>query len=81
MPRNARIMAVPELIRDMTIRARKNFSSELTVGARVEIELVSSLRAGDETLVPTTTKELGTLALILLIPGKSLSQEKLGDLG
>lgn len=73
MPRNARAMAAPELISDKIIRARKNFSRELTVGPRVEIELVSSLRAGDETLVPTTTKELGTLALILLIPGKDLS--------
>lgn len=75
MPRNERTMADAELIKDRIMSATKNFFSELTSGPRVETPVVSSLRAGDDTFVPTTTKELGTSALILLIPKMSSNQE------
>lgn len=67
MPRNESIMAAAELTKDKIMRARRNFSSESMAGPRLAVALMSLLRAGEEMLVPNTTKELGTLVLRLLI--------------
>jgi hypothetical protein len=80
MPRNERTIADAELIRDRIIKARKSFSSDSTNGPRVEMAVMSSPRAGDETLVPTTTRELGILVLISLMPSESFSQGGVYDL-
>lgn len=61
------MIARPEFINERMMRARKNFSSELTVGPRLAMAAVSWARAGDDTFVPASSTFVGTLELKLLI--------------